>query len=179
MSAEPQLFETAIIISPVEKFYRDEFESLPPHINVVEPFTADSRQATKLAHCLAKIMFRNRFEITLSSEEDRVTERMQRLGGSILHNVREDIIETLDTMKIEHTNEQWPDGTTQTWYSGTWKIPDDRRTEVNQVYMAQETPSGDSWRILKTYDLKEPSDDFWLDPLYLDSKHNPVQRRKK
>lgn len=179
MSADSQLFETAIIISSVEKLREDvDYRNLPPHINVVDPFIADTRQSTKLALCLAETMFRNRFEITGPTEEEHATDRLQRLGGSILHNVREDIIIKLDRLKIVHDNQQWPNGSKETWYSGTWRIPTDRRTEISQVHIAQETPASDGWRILKSYELKVPSDDFRQDPLYLDSLHNPVSRRK-
>lgn len=179
MSAESQVFETAIIISPAERLREDvDYKKLPLHINVVDPFTADTRQSTRLALCLAETMFRNRFEITGPIKEEYATERLQRLGGSILHNVREDIIGKLDRLKIVHDNQQWPDGFNETWYSGTWRIPSDRRTEISQVHIAQETPSSDAWRILKSYELKVPGNDFRQDPLYIDSRDNPVNRRK-
>lgn len=178
MSAESQLFETAIIISPVERLYRSEFDNLPLHINVVDPFTADTHQSARLAICLAETMFRNRFEITGPTRDEYATERLQRLGGSILHNIRDDVIGKLDRLKILHDNQRWPDGSNETWYSGTWKVPGDRRTEVNQVHIAQETPNGDGWKVLKTYELKVPSEDFRQDPLYLDSLYNPVNKRR-
>lgn len=179
MSAESQLLETAIIISPVERLNLDNHDSLPRHINVVDPFSSDIRQGTKLALCLRETMFRNRFEITGLENEERGNERLQRLGGSVLHNLREDIIGRLDVLHINHNNEPWPDGTDQTWYTGTWQIPTDRNTQINRVHVTQEAPDRTGWKILKTFELKVPVNDFRQDPLYLDSVINPVNKRRK
>lgn len=174
MSAELQSFETAIMISPVEQLRKGEYEHLPLHLNVVDPFIASREEVARLISSIVKPKV---FEITGFEHKDRGNERLQRLGGSALHNVHDSIVESLDSLHITHDNEQWQEGTTDTWYSGTWHIPN-HRTKITQLHVAQEVPGTHAWQILDTCDLYAPGSDFRQDPLYLDSLYNPVNKRK-
>lgn len=177
MSDPHALFETAIIISPEERISQGTRERLPIHINVVDQFAATRAQTDRLMRGIAAPLFRNTFEITGFEHGDRGIERLQRLGGSVLHGLHDDIVAVMDRLHITHTNTTWDEGSSDTWYGGTWHVPG-RRTKIDSVHVAQEMPDHQGWRVLRTYNLHVPSDDFRRDPLYLDSLYNPVSKRR-
>lgn len=176
MSAAP-LLETAIFISPDQYVRMGEYSELPLHVDIVDQFTASQKQAERLAGRIAASLFRNTFEITGFDHTDRASRRVQRLGGSVLHNVRQEIVEIMDRMNIVHGNVPVPDGSDETWYEGTWYVPN-HRTEITAAHLAQKTPDECSWQILRTYNLHVPANDFRSDPLYLESLHSPVKARR-
>lgn len=177
MSVNQPLLETLIIVSPDERLKEGVRDRLPLYVNVVEPFTASQHQADKLVKLISPTLFRNVFEITGLEHKDRGIERLQRLGGMVLHHVHDEVIGAMDRLKIPHDDVAWPDETTDTWYSGTWQVPNSR-TGIKKVHLAQEMPESENWQVLHTFDLKVSDHDFRQDPLYIDSLINPVNKRK-
>jgi hypothetical protein len=176
MSDNSPLFETAIIISPNEHLKPGEYHQLPLHINAVDPFIASESQTKKLAEKIAFTLRRNTFNISGFEQSERGVERIQRLGGMVLHDVHDEIIDVMNRLKVVHDNEKWVEGV-GSFYTGTWFVPD--RVKVTHVHLAQELPESQKWQILETYELEPlPYADFRNDPLYIDSVINPITRRK-
>jgi len=164
MSAEIASFQTKIIITPSEGVYNGRIDRLPEHLDVVHPFRSTVEQADVLAYELTSPLKRYEFGITNLETKSQRSILLQRIGGSALHEVHDRIIEELDEIGIKHSNHKWREGTTQTWYRGTWEVPE-RVTAINGILLVQRIPEKESsWRLVRDkYTMVKPDTDFRQD----------------
>ncbi len=160
---EARLSRTAIVLTPDEQELGTHVTELPrQHLHIVPSFLAGTEEADELARRLASPLAQNVFEI--SSLESRIERGrlVQRLGGSVLHNIHDEILTVLEDMNIPIHAKPFKEGTVQTWYKGTWKIPE-TRTAIGRVLLTQEKQGIGGWRKVLERKLSQPNHDFRTD----------------
>jgi hypothetical protein len=158
MSRGDGLYNTSIFVSSGELELGSHVSELPPNLEVVPLFFASDKDVNKLARNLASPFLRNQFEIICletKEEDDRV---LRRIGGSALHDLRDQVVEVLNDMRLASLD-TFEEGNTDTWYSGLWKVPQ-KRTLVRRIVLAHEAPDRGGWHILRDKELGVPNTQF-------------------
>ena len=159
--AEARLSRTAIFITPGEHEFGAHLAELPvQRLYVVPSFLAGIEEADELARQLASPLATNVFEI--SSLESRIERGRltQRLGGSVLHNIHDGILGTLEDMGIPIHAKQFKEGTDQTWYKGPWKVPETRMA-IGRILLTQEKQGIKGVRVVRQYTMTRPATNVW------------------
>ena len=160
MLKQSHMEEVVIFATPYERQFGDHIDALPAsRLEVVPPFLTTVTEADKLARELASPLLRSVFEIARLDEVIIDEVLLQRLGGSVLHDIHDEVLDVLDETNISYNGGRWAEDTKQTWYSGTWLVPR-RVTSIDRIIMAQKRPVISGWRKVREYRMGQPNVDF-------------------
>lgn len=180
MSDSPELLATSVIITPNERLSKGSYDRLPQYVNVVEPFQATVTQADTLRARLTVPLFRREFKITGYEHIDYGSRHLQKVGGSVLHFVHDEVVSIAESLHIQGESSVWKENDEDTYYSGTWLIPEQGAT-VRKIHIVQLNPADQNWRVLEPHNLKEFNTDFHDDPIYKDAnlKDSRIKTRRR